>query len=72
MTMLPNYIIAVLAVLFLIRSFILMHIKKAQISNVLTFGISIILAILLLGMSIYGIVFQIPLGQVQSLIESSF
>lgn len=72
MNMMPNYIIALLSVLFLIRSFVVLHIRKSTVNNRLTYGMAIVLAVLLLGMSVYGIVFKIPLGQVQTLIESYF
>ena len=47
-------------------------VKKAKVSNGCLYGIGIVVAVLLLGMSIYGIIFNIPLGQVQMLIENSF
>ena len=43
-----------------------------KVSHGCLYGIGILVAILLLGMSIYGIIFSIPLGQVQILIENSF
>lgn len=72
MSMLPNYILAFIFTVFLIYSFINIKVKKAEVSNGCLYGIGILIAILLLGMSIYGIIFHIPLGQVQTLIENSF
>lgn len=70
--MLPNYILAFIFIVFLIYSFINIKVKKAKISNGCLYGIGVFVAILLLGMSIYGIIFNIPLGQVQLMIENSF
>lgn len=72
MSMLPNYILAFILAVFLIYSFINIKVKKAKVSNGCIYGIGILVAILLLGMSIYGIIFNIPLGQVKLLIENSF
>ncbi|MDY5738978.1 MAG: hypothetical protein SPK45_03420 [Anaerovoracaceae bacterium] len=72
MSMLPNYILAFIFIVFLIYSFINIKVKKAKVSNGCIYGIGILVAILLLGMSIYGIIFKVPLGQVQLLIENSF
>ena len=72
MDMLPNYIFAFIFTIFLIYSFINIKIKKANLSNGCLYGFGILIAILLLGMSIYGIIFNIPLGQVQLMIENSF
>ena len=57
---------------FLIYSYINIKVKKSKVSNKCLYGIGILVAALLLGMSIYGIIFNIPLGQVQFLIENSF
>ena len=70
--MLPNYILAFILTVFLIYSFINIKVKKAKVSNGCFYGIGVFIAILLLGMSIYGIIFNIPLGQVQLMIENSF
>lgn len=70
--MLPNYILAFIFIVFLIYSFITIKVKKAKVSNGCLYGIGVFVAILLLGMSIYGIIFNIPLGQVQLMIENSF
>ncbi|MDU5824335.1 MAG: hypothetical protein ACLTA5_10110 [Anaerococcus obesiensis] len=70
--MLPNYILAFILTVFLIYSFINIKVKKDKVSNGCLYGIGILIAILLLGMSIYGIIFNIPLGQVQTIIENSF
>lgn len=72
MRMLPNYIFAFIFTVFLIYSFINIKVKKAKVSNVFLYGIGVLVAILLLVMSIYGIIFNIPLGEVQRLIENSF
>lgn len=72
MTMLPNCIISVISIVFLIYSFITIFIKKAKVINILTYTIGIIISILLLSMSIYGIFFNLPLGEVQHLVESNF
>ena len=72
MSMLPNYILAFIFTVFLIYSFINIKVKKAKVSNGCLYGIGVIIAILLLGMSIYGIIFNIPLGQVQLMIVNSF
>ena len=72
MSMLPNYIWAFIFAVFLIYSYINIKVKKAKVSNGCLYGIGIVVAVLLLGMSIYGIIFNIPLGQVQMLIENSF
>lgn len=72
MSMLPNYILAFIFIVFLIYSFINIKVKKAKVSNGCIYGTGILVAILLLGMSIYGIIFKVPLGQVQLLIENSF
>lgn len=72
MSMLPNYIFAFIFTVFLVYSFINIKVKKAQVSNGCLYGIGVLIAILLLGMSIYGIVFNIPLGQIQKLIENTF
>lgn len=70
--MLPNYVFAFIFTVFLVYCFINIKVKKAKVSNGCLYGIGILVAILLLGMSIYGIIFSIPLGQVQMLIENSF
>ena len=70
--MLSNYILAFIFTVFLIYSFINIKVKKAKVSNGYLYGIGALIAILLLGMSIYGIIFNIPLGQVQLMIEHSF
>ena len=70
--MLPNYILAFILTVFLIYSFINIKVKKDKVSNGCLYGIGILIVILLLGMSIYGIIFNIPLGQVQTIIENSF
>ena len=70
--MLPNYILAFIFTVFLIYSLINIKVKKAKVSNGCLYGIGVLIAILLLGMSIYGIIFNIPLGQVQLMIENSF
>lgn len=72
MSMLPNYVFAFIFTVFLVYCFINIKVKKAKVSNGCLYGIGILVAILLLGMSIYGIIFSIPLGQVQMLIENSF
>lgn len=72
MYMLPNYILAFIFTVFLIYSFIIIKVKKAKVSNGCLYGIGVLIAILLLGMSIYGILFNIPLGQVQLMIVNSF
>lgn len=72
MSMAPNYIFTFIFTVFLIYSFINIKVKKARVSNGCLYGIGILVAILLLGMSIYGIIFHIPLGQVQTLIENNF
>lgn len=72
MYMLPNYILAFIFTVFLIYSFVNIKIKKAKVSNGCLYGVGGFVAILLLGMSIYGIMFNIPLGQVQLMIENSF
>ena len=72
MEMLPNYIFAFIFTVFLIYSFKNIKIKKANLSNGCLYGFGILIATLLLGMSIYGIIFNIPLGQVQLMIENSF
>ena len=70
--MLPNYIFTLMFTVFLIYSYINIKVKKSKVSNKCLYKIGIVVAILLLGMSIYGILFNIPLGQVQFLIENSF
>ena len=55
-----------------IRNTVNIKVKKAKVSNGCLYGIGVFIAILLLGMSIYGIIFNIPLGQVQLMIENSF
>ncbi len=70
--MLPNYILTFIIAIFLIYSYINIKVEKAKVSNGCLYGIGIVVAVLLLGMSIYGILFNIPLGQVQMLIENSF
>lgn len=72
MSMLPNYIFAFIFTVFLIYSFINIKVKKAKVSNGCLYGIGILVALLLLEMSIYGIIFNIPLGQVQMQIEEIF
>ena len=72
MRMLPNYIIAVIVIAFLIYSFVMLFIKRAKVHNLILYFLGILLALLLLGMSVYGIINNIPLGQVQQLIESRF
>lgn len=72
MSMAPNYIFTFIFTVFLIYSFINIKVKKARVNNGCLYGIGIFVAILLLGMSIYGIIFHIPLGQVQTLIENNF
>lgn len=70
--MLPNYILTFIFTVFLIYSFINIKVKQAKVSNGCLYGLGVLIAILLLGMSIYGIIFNIPLGQVQLMIENSF
>lgn len=72
MRMLPNYIIAVIVIAFLIYSFVMLVIKRAKVHNPILYVLGVLLALLLLGMSVYGIIYNIPLGQVQQLIESQF
>ena len=72
MSMLPNYILTFIFSVFLIYSYINIKVKKSKVSNGCLYEIGIVVAVLLLGMSIYGIIFNIPLGQVQMLIENSF
>ena len=72
MRMLPNYIIAVIVIAFLIYSFVMLVIKRAKVHNLILYFLGVLLALLLLGMSVYGIIYNIPLGQVQQLIESQF
>lgn len=72
MSMLPNYIIAVIVIAFLIYSFVMLVIKRAKVHNPILYFLGVLLALLLLGMSVYGIIYNIPLGQVQQLIESRF
>lgn len=72
MRMLPNYIIAVIGIAFLIYSFVMLVIKRSKVHNLILFFLGVLLALLLLGMSVYGIIYNIPLGQVQQLIESQF
>lgn len=72
MSMLPNYIIAVIVIAFLIYSFVMLVIKRAKVHNLILYFLGILLALLLLGMSVYGIINNTPLGQVQQLIESRF
>lgn len=72
MSMLPNYIIAVIVIAFLIYSFVMLVIKRAKVHNLILYFLGILLALLLLGMSVYGIINNIPLDQVQQLIESHF
>lgn len=72
MSMLPNYIFAFIFIVFLIYSFVNIIVKKAKVNNGCLYGIGIFVAIVLFAMSVYGIMFHIPLGQVQMLIESSF
>ena len=70
MNMLPNYILAFIFIVFLIYTFINIKVKKAKFSNGCLYGIGVIIAILIFAMSIYGIIFSIPLGQVQVMIEN--
>lgn len=70
MNMLPNYILAFIFIVFLIYTFINIKVKKAKVSNEYLYGIGVIIAILIFAMSIYGIIFSIPLGQVQLMIEN--
>lgn len=72
MDMLPNYILTFIFTVFLIYSFVNIKVKKVKVSNGCLYGIGILIAVLLLGMSVYGIAFNIPLGQVQLMIEDSF
>lgn len=72
MSMLPNYILTFIFSVFLIYSYINIKVKISKVSNGCLYKIGIVVAVLLLGMSIYGILFNIPLGQVQFLIENSF
>ena len=72
MRMLPNYIIAVIVIAFLIYSFVMLVMKRAKVHNPILYVLGVLLALLLLGMSVYGIIYNIPLGQVQQLIESQF
>lgn len=72
MSMLPNYIIAVIVIAFLIYSFVMLVMKRAKAHNPILYVLGVLLALLLLGMSLYGIIYNIPLGQVQQLIESHF
>ena len=53
MNMLPNYILAFILFVFLIYSGI--HIQKAKIQNTFLYGLAILITLLLLGMSLYGI-----------------
>lgn len=70
MNMLPNYILAFILFVFLIYSGT--HIQKAKIQNKFLYGLAILITLLLLGMSLYGIFHSMPLGQVQSILENHF
>lgn len=72
MSMLPNYIFAVVLSAFLIYNYVNIRVRKAEVGNGCLLAIGIVLAVLLLGMSIYGIILGIPLGDVQVLIENIF
>lgn len=71
MSMLPNYILAIVLSVFLIYKYISIKVNKVRVENPIVFAVGIVIAILLLGMSVYGIIFNIPLGQVQHLIEKA-
>ena len=60
MSMLPNYIIAVIVIAFLIYSFVMLVIKRAKVHNLILYFLGILLALLLLGMSVYGIINTFP------------
>lgn len=70
--MIPNYIIALISLSFLVYSFVNLVIKKVRFNNPIAYLIGVIVALILVSMSIYGIIFNIPLGQVQSIIEANF
>ncbi|TRW27742.1 hypothetical protein FL857_04010 [Criibacterium bergeronii] len=72
MSMIPNYIIALISLSFLVYSFVNLVIKKVRFNNPIAYLIGVIVALILVSMSIYGIIFNIPLGQVQSIIEANF
>lgn len=72
MRMAPNYVVSFMAAAFLIYSYVQITVKKAEVHNGCLHGIVVIIAVLLLGMSLYGIVCAIPLGEVQLQIERSF
>ena len=70
--MIPNYIIALISLFFLVYSFVNLVIKKVRFNNPIAYLIGVIVALILVSMSIYGIIFNIPLGQVQAIIEANF
>ncbi len=70
--MIPNYIIALISLSFLVYSFVNLVIKKVRFNNPIAYLIGVIVALILVSMSIYGIIFNIPLGQVQAIIEANF
>ncbi|RDY21364.1 hypothetical protein BBG48_005405 [Criibacterium bergeronii] len=72
MSMIPNYIIALISLSFLVYSFVNLVIKKVRFNNPIAYLIGVIVALILVSMSIYGIIFNIPLGQVQAIIEANF
>lgn len=56
----------------LIYSFIQIGIHKAKILNIYLYAVEVIVALLLLGRPMYGVLYNIPLSQVQFQIENSF
>lgn len=70
--MISNYIIALISLSFLVYSFVNLVIKKVRFNNPIAYLIGVIVALILVSMSIYGIIFNIPLGQVQAIIEANF
>lgn len=70
--MIPNYIIALISLSFLVYSFVNLVIKKVRFNNPIAYLIGVIVALILVSMSIYGIIFNIPFGQVQAIIEANF
>lgn len=71
-SMVPNYVVLVVSAAFLAYTLINVVVRKAKLHNPLVYGISVAIAVLLIGMCLYGILFNIPLGQVQAMIESKW
>ena len=74
-SMVPNYVLAVTSGAFLIFCFVRLFVQKAKVmpvgGGIPSLIIQIVIAIIVLAMSAWGIVTNTPINEVQRLIEQS-